>query len=97
MSQSFDFTSYNNIKRLSEDELVALWEEYNEKDIPKNLTDIEVKTVENIEELITILFECLAGPIAQLFGLTATGDNKDTIIDLCKTSIRIASVGYVFM
>lgn len=28
MSQSFDFTSYNNIKRLSEDELVALWEEY---------------------------------------------------------------------
>ena len=28
MSQSFDFTSYNNIKRLSEDELVALWKEY---------------------------------------------------------------------
>ena len=28
MSQSFDFTSYNNIKRLSEDELVALWQEY---------------------------------------------------------------------
>ena len=28
MSQNFDFTSYNNIKRLSEDELVALWQEY---------------------------------------------------------------------
>lgn len=28
MSQSFDFTSYNNIKRLSEDELTVLWEEY---------------------------------------------------------------------
>ena len=28
MSQSFDFTSYNNIKRLSQDELTALWEEY---------------------------------------------------------------------
>ena len=28
MSQNFDFTSYNNIKRLSEDELVSLWEEY---------------------------------------------------------------------
>lgn len=28
MSQSFDFTSYNNIKRLSEDELAALWQEY---------------------------------------------------------------------
>ena len=28
MSQSFDFTSYNNIKRLAEDELEVLWEEY---------------------------------------------------------------------
>lgn len=28
MDQSFDFTSYNNIKRLSEEELTALWEEY---------------------------------------------------------------------
>lgn len=28
MSQTFDFTSYNNIKRLSEDELIALWGEY---------------------------------------------------------------------
>ncbi len=28
MSQSFDFTSYNNIKRLSEEELTVLWEKY---------------------------------------------------------------------
>lgn len=28
MSQSFDFTSYNNIKRLSEEELIALWNHY---------------------------------------------------------------------
>lgn len=28
MSQNFDFTSYNNIKRLTEDELTALWQEY---------------------------------------------------------------------
>lgn len=28
MSQSFDFTSYNNIKRLTEDELTALWKDY---------------------------------------------------------------------
>lgn len=28
MSQDFDFTSYNNIKRLSEEELIALWEKY---------------------------------------------------------------------
>ena len=28
MSQNFDFTSYNNIKRLAEDELEGLWKEY---------------------------------------------------------------------
>ena len=28
MEQSFDFSSYNNIKRLSEDELTTLWEKY---------------------------------------------------------------------
>ncbi|MGN0031447.1 MAG: FliA/WhiG family RNA polymerase sigma factor [Candidatus Gastranaerophilaceae bacterium] len=28
MEQSFDFSSYNNIKRLSEDELSQVWEEY---------------------------------------------------------------------
>ena len=28
MSQDFDFTSYNNIKRLSAEELTALWEKY---------------------------------------------------------------------
>ncbi len=28
MSESFEFTSYNNIKRLSEEELTALWHEY---------------------------------------------------------------------
>ncbi|MBE6141367.1 MAG: MATE family efflux transporter [Erysipelotrichaceae bacterium] len=47
--------------------------------------------------IITILFELLAGPIANLFGLTTSGENKEQIINLCKTSIRIASIGYVFM
>ena len=47
--------------------------------------------------VITILFEALASPIAILFGLTATGDNKNQIVNLCKTSIRIASIGYIFM
>ena len=28
MEQSFDFSSYNSIKRLAEDELVVLWEKY---------------------------------------------------------------------
>ncbi|MBQ6782871.1 MAG: MATE family efflux transporter [Acholeplasmatales bacterium] len=47
--------------------------------------------------IIILIFEAFAGPIANLFGLTATGDNKNQIIDLCKTSIRISSIGYVFM
>ena len=50
-----------------------------------------------VAAIITILFECLDGPIAQLFGLTATGDNKDTIIDLCKNSIRITYKCYVII
>lgn len=37
--------------------------------------------------IITILFESLAEPIANLFGLTATGENKEQIISLCQTSI----------
>lgn len=39
MSQSFDFTSYNNIKRLSEDELVALWSEYFKDKSNKSVRD----------------------------------------------------------
>lgn len=38
MSQNFDFTSYNNIKRLSEDELTSLWEIY-----LKNKSDKQVR------------------------------------------------------
>ena len=47
--------------------------------------------------IITVLFEAIAGPVAELFGLTAVGENKNQIISLCKTSIRIASLGYIFM
>lgn len=47
--------------------------------------------------IVTVLFEALANPIANLFGLTATGENKEQILSLCKMSIRFASTGYVFM
>jgi len=50
-----------------------------------------------VAAVITILFEAFAALVAKLFGLTAIGDNKDELILLCKTSIRIASIGYVFM
>lgn len=39
MSQSFDFTSYNNIKRLTEEELAALWQEYLKDKSNKNARD----------------------------------------------------------
>jgi RNA polymerase sigma factor for flagellar operon FliA len=39
MSESFDFTSYNNIKRLGEDELVKLWGEYFKDKTQKSARD----------------------------------------------------------
>ena len=39
MSQSFDFSSYNSIKRLTEDELTALWQEYLTDKSNKNIRD----------------------------------------------------------
>ncbi len=39
MEQSFDFSSYNNIKRLSEDELTSLWEKYLADKSDKNTRD----------------------------------------------------------
>ncbi len=39
MSQSFDFSSYNSIKRLTEDELAALWEEYLNDKSNKHIRD----------------------------------------------------------
>jgi len=39
MDQGFDFTSYNNIKRLSEEELTALWGEYLNDKTQKQVRD----------------------------------------------------------
>ena len=39
MSQSLDFTSYNNIKRLAEDELESLWHEYFKDKTNKTVRD----------------------------------------------------------
>ncbi len=47
--------------------------------------------------IVTILFELLTRPISNLFGLTAIGLNKEQIISFCETSIRIASISYIFM
>lgn len=39
MGQNFDFTSYNNIKRLSEEELASLWSEYFKDKTNKQVRD----------------------------------------------------------
>lgn len=39
MNQGFDFTSYNNIKRMSEDELIGLWGEYFKNKSNKEVRD----------------------------------------------------------
>jgi len=45
---------------------------------------------------ITVLFEIFARPIAELFALSG-GDSGETLIQTVETSIRIASISYVFM
>ena len=40
MSQTFDFTSYNNIKRIPEDELASLWETYLNDKTDKSARDM---------------------------------------------------------
>lgn len=44
--------------------------------------------------IITILFEIIAKPLAQLFSL---GNNNEELILICIMSIRIASIGFIFM
>lgn len=46
--------------------------------------------------MITILFEILAVPLANLFGM-ASGESGEEITKVVVIAIRIASIGYVFM
>ncbi len=45
--------------------------------------------------ILTLVFQIFASALASLFGL-AGGSTKE-IIDVCRTAIRIASLGYLFM
>lgn len=49
-----------------------------------------------VTAVITVLFECLAVPLAKLFGMTS-GEGGEAIQDTVTAAIRIASIGYVFM
>ncbi len=49
-----------------------------------------------VSVIITILFESLASPLAELFGM-ASGNGGQEITDVVIVAIRIASTGYVFM
>ena len=44
--------------------------------------------------MITLLFELLAQPLSQLFGLSGS---TQEMIDICSTALHIASLGFVFM
>lgn len=46
--------------------------------------------------VITVLFECLAVPLADLFGM-ASGSSGKEITETVITAIRTASIGYIFM
>ncbi len=45
--------------------------------------------------LLTAVFELFAEPLSSLFALT--GGTTHAIVEVCTTSLRIASIGYVFM
>ena len=45
--------------------------------------------------ILTVVFEILAQPLSNLFGLA--GGSTAEIIEICVTAIRIASLGYIFM
>ena len=45
--------------------------------------------------ILTIIFEIFAKPLSSLFALS--GGTSKEIIDVCTISLRIASIGYVFM
>lgn len=45
---------------------------------------------------ITILFQILARPISNLFGMASGGGTED-VINVCTTAMHIATLGYVFM
>lgn len=45
--------------------------------------------------IISLLFELFAHPLASLFGLS--GGSTKEIIEICALSLRIASIGYIFM
>ncbi|MGN1311498.1 MAG: cytidylate kinase family protein, partial [Bacilli bacterium] len=45
--------------------------------------------------ILTLLFETLSHPLANLFGLAGTSTKE--IIDVCATALRVASLGFIFM
>lgn len=45
--------------------------------------------------ILTAIFEVFAKPLSNLFGLS--GESTVEIINVCKTALRIASIGYIFM
>ena len=45
--------------------------------------------------ILTIIFQVFASPLANLFGLS--GGTSKEIIEICTKSLRIASIGYIFM
>ncbi len=47
--------------------------------------------------VITLLFECLAVPLSELFGMANRSSNSDAIQFTVTAAIRIASAGYIFM
>lgn len=71
---------------------------YGLKDIKRVKDGIKYGIIDSVIvcAVITILFQILARPISNLFGM-ASGGSSDEVIAVCTTAMHIATIGYVFM
>lgn len=71
---------------------------YGLKDIKRVKDGIKYGIIDSVIvcAVITVLFQILARPISNLFGM-ASGGSSDEVIAVCTTAMHIATIGYVFM
>ncbi len=70
---------------------------YGMRDKKRSLDCIKYGIIDSVivALVLTVLFEIIARPLAQLFSLS--NESTKELIDVCEMAVRIASTGYVFM
>lgn len=83
---------------LSNTIITALSFNYGTGDKVRSVACIKLGIIDSliVSVVITVLFECLAVPLANLFGM-ASGSSGKEITETVIMAIRLASIGYIFM